>query len=218
MIASGRQVDGVLGLVDDDFDTLTGAPHAVPNVVSTDPRDLEGILMRSAALEKTLAELGDAARLEAFLAREGGTVRDALLIRADIFSRIRWLNYLQPTRVNLDPLRPGRFCNHATWTYDLPAIKFEAVRLGVATNAAALDQMLAALPAAPAWHIVRGHDLVAVLAGGLHSVLGTSRPGISVVEMTLRASLEQIELCGTSVWAAIKAWEATNQPYVILRQ
>jgi hypothetical protein len=52
-------IDGVLGIVDDDFDALEGRVLPSPNLVVTETHDLECLLLRSPALNRVLAELGD---------------------------------------------------------------------------------------------------------------------------------------------------------------
>ena len=56
-------VSGVLGVVDDDYDFLTGTHHATRNIVATDAHDLECLLCRSPALDEVLAQCGDRAKI-----------------------------------------------------------------------------------------------------------------------------------------------------------
>ena len=47
-----EDVHGVLGVVDDDFDSVMGVSHGTQNLVTTDAHDLECLLCRSPALEQ----------------------------------------------------------------------------------------------------------------------------------------------------------------------
>lgn len=213
-LLNARHFRGALGVVDCDDDGLEQADD-LQNVVRTEPRDLEGLLLRSSALEKTLSEYGNAAKIAAFLATEGGTIRDALLSRALLFGKCRWLNQ-RTASVCLKKLKPQRFCNIATWTYDTSAIKDEAVNLGVATNRDELEGRLAELPPADPWHVCVGHDLVDILVGGLLSTLGDGFAKNPLVEAMLRAAFEHAEFQATELHARVIAWQAANQPYVIV--
>ena len=67
---------GVLGSVDDDFDSLDGLPLPI-NIVRTDGRDLECLLLKSPALEIVTSELTDHVKLAAFETTEGVSLRQA---------------------------------------------------------------------------------------------------------------------------------------------
>jgi hypothetical protein len=216
-ILNQRHCLGVVGVVDDDFDTLTQQVHGIANVINTDPRDIEGILLRSSALEKVLAEFGDTEKIRDFLEIEPPTIRDALLRRAEIFGRIRWANLLNAS-ATIDALKPQRFCDRGTWSYDTAQIKREAIKLGVAPDLIALDAMLAILPNAPSWHVCRGHDLVDVLVGGLLGAIGRGTADQRAVEATLRAGLEDVEFRGTHLWREMTSWELANRGFHVLRR
>lgn len=217
-IVAQHGLDGVLGVVDDDFDTLTGQFHGVANVLSTDPRDLEGMLLRSRALDKALGEYADAQKIKAFLATEPPSIRDALLRRADIFGKVRLVNHHSTHPVSLRALRPPRFRHQNTWTYDEGAIIDEAVRLGVCADASTLRQMISVLPTVAPWQLCRGHDLLLILADGLKSAIGSSEVGEDTLSMCLRLGLEDPELQATKLWNDIEAWESQFTLYQVLRK
>lgn len=82
---------GALGVVDDDFDGLAGRLRPSPNLIGTDTHDLECMLIRSPALERVLAEFAAPAKIRELEARQGHSVRDALLERGLEFGRLRWV-------------------------------------------------------------------------------------------------------------------------------
>jgi len=216
-LACDSGMRGVLGIVDDDFDTLLGEPHQVRNVVSTEPRDLEGTLLRSRALDRVVGELGDETKLKAFLAREG-LLRDALLSRAGLFGRLRWLAFTQPKPLDLKPLKPSRFVDLSNWTYDTQAILAEAVRLGLATDVPSLSATLATLPPKDPWHTCRGHDLIEILAHGFRCVIGSTQVDADEICSLLRAGMDDTEFRTGRLWADLSRWEQDNASYLILRR
>ena len=76
---------GVLGVVDDDYDSILGTKRVSMNLVHTDAHDLECILCKSTALDAVLGELGHERKIRAFEAKTGMDVRTNLLHRALVF-------------------------------------------------------------------------------------------------------------------------------------
>ena len=210
-------IAGTLGVVDDDSDTLTAKVLAIPNVISTEPRELEGIQIRSSALEHVLSELGDAGKIENFLRDEPPSVREAIVRRAELFGRIHWLNAISSAKVCLEALKPQRFCDVGTWTYDERRIKDEAVRLGVRPNIETLELDLAALPSEDRWLVCRGHDLVSILVGGLLSVLGNGSARNDAVASFLRVGFSDSAFLASLLFQRTNDWERRNPPWRILR-
>ena len=82
--------EGVLGVVDDDYDSLLGVRERAANVVVTDAHDLECLLCRSRALDTVLVEYGSGRKIRRFEEEAGIDVRTGLLERASVFGKIRW--------------------------------------------------------------------------------------------------------------------------------
>ena len=66
---------GVLGVVDDDYDSLMGISPGTRNLIATDTHDLECLLCRSSALETVLTEFGVASKVKRFEEAAGDDVR-----------------------------------------------------------------------------------------------------------------------------------------------
>ena len=81
---------GVLGIVDDDCDSLMDVDPGTRNIARTDAHDMECLLCRSSALDKVLAEYGDESKIRRFETNAGMDVRGALLERALVFGRLRF--------------------------------------------------------------------------------------------------------------------------------
>ncbi|NKF24847.1 MULTISPECIES: DUF4435 domain-containing protein [unclassified Pseudomonas] len=192
-----------MGIVDNDYDWLTG--YLLPdNVISTEPRDLEGVLLRANCIENVLAEYADANAVRHFT-KMNGSVVDAVLSRAMIFGKIRAANSLT-AKVSLKEFKPIQFFRE-NWTYDEDAALARAVRLGVCSSLEDLRAVIANLPEVPAWHYVRGHDAVDILCGGLRSVLG-GRKGVCAahIEPVLRQSFSDEDYLKTEIYRSSKLW------------
>jgi hypothetical protein len=211
-----RQFAGALGVVDADFDRLVDSPYLSDNIVCTDGHDLEGLLLRSHALEKTLAELGQPNKLHRF--EENGTsVRQALLDRGLIFGRLRWLNQYKNIGLDFTDFRPDRFVDRATWRVDEDRLfQVAADKMGV--TVAKLKVSLAELEVLDPWQACQGHDLVVLLTLGLRKVLGSLKKnhGTDYVAAMLRTGFEHIWLTDTRLHKSMIAWEGRNPPFRVL--
>ncbi len=105
---------GVLGVVDDDYDSLLGWPVRSTNLVRTETRDMETLMLSTRAFERLLDELGDAKKIQALEQREGRSIRDAFVARALVFGQLRYLSAAQQWNVAFDRLKPPRFADLAS--------------------------------------------------------------------------------------------------------
>lgn len=196
----------ILGIVDADYDWLFDAGEKSPNIITTDPRDLEGVLLRSGALEKVLSELSTVRKINEFEGRLGTDIRSYIHRCSDFFGRIRAVNDMG-ARVDLEALKPQRFMQRPTWEYNELDALSEAVRLGVSGSVDDLVQEMRSLPNNTLWCYVRGHDAVNILAGGLMSEIGQGNSvNLPVLQSLLRTGIEEHEYKGTKLFQSIDAW------------
>ena len=207
--------DGTLGVVDSDFELLTGRRFESRNLLYTDAHDLECLLCRSSALDKVLAEHGDPRKIRRFEGA-GMDVRTALLERALVFGRLRLAALLARPAVELQ-MRVQRFVDEKTWTVDGETLIRQVVP-NSPRDADAIATRLGKLPEVDPWHVVRGHDMIAILCIGLRRVLGNlpASKGIGDVAGLLRAGMSPEDLRDTGLWTSMQAWQAANRPYVVL--
>lgn len=208
-------IGDVLGIVDDDLDSLFDVKLTSPNIVVTDYRDLECMLLCSDALENVLNEFGDWDRIRKFEQCSGCTVIKAVEERAIHFGKIRFAARMFNLSVNADGLRVRRSLNESTWTLDMD-------RLVKGTGGARhqiLERCLAKLPVAEPWNIIRGHDAVDVLCVGLRRVLGRlgASTGREQICKVLRSGFSEASLRRSRVYSNICHWESVNGSCRVLR-
>jgi len=220
VIGTVRRLDaasfaGALGVVDSDFERVTGRQFESRNLLFTDAHDLECLLCRSSALDKVLAEHGDPGKIHRFESA-GIDVRTALVERALVFGRLRLAALLARPAVELQ-IRIPRFVDRKTWTVDEEALIHHAVP-GPPQDADAITDRLGQLPAVDPWHVVRGHDMIAILRMGLRRVLGNlpASVGTSDIAGLLRAGMSPEDLRQTGLWADMHPWTAAKPPYSVL--
>lgn len=214
--ANAQPLTGVLGIVDDDYDSLCGTAVAVQNVLRLDARDLEVLLIRSPALERVMQEDGDAASISALEAAEGKPLRQAILDRAILFGKLRWLSKQRGWNFDFDEhLRPFRVGAVATWHID-EAQALAVVAGAVGLSVAQLTTELNNLPVADAYFVLHGRDTIAVIAMGLRGVLAGQQHPVERIALMLRLAFDGAMANATQIFQSIRAWELANVPYRVL--
>ena len=210
------RIPGALGIVDSDYELPTSPRAESDNLLYTDAHDLECLLCRSSALDKVLAEHGDAAKIRRFEHDAGIDVRTALLERALAFGRLRWAARARPA-IELRGMAVPWFVDEDTWTVDGE----ERLICGTVSDAdarAAVRMRLAQLPDADPWYVAHGHDMVEILRTGLRRVLGDLPSGTKAKAIAglLRAGMSPEALRKTGLGAGVHSWQAANRPYSVL--
>lgn len=211
-----RSFQGVVGLVDDDCDRLLGLDHGSPNILHTDVRDLEGLLLRSSAFDKLLSEFGDPKKISSYEAG-GQSVREGLVARAVPLGKLRWYSYIHGLGVDCKKLPPARFTDQATWNFDENRLLRDAISLGGLPDLPELESALSRLVSPDAWQVCHGHDLVSLLSIGLSCRLGNRTPGYDRIASVLRSGMETLELSKLGIYMGLQAWESNNPPFRVLR-
>ncbi|WP_415773183.1 DUF4435 domain-containing protein [Pseudomonas sp. LB3P38] len=209
-LASDRVIKRILGIVDADIDWLLTEHNRHPNIITTDPRDLEGLLLRSSAYVKVLAEFSDEKKVRQFEALQSCDVRSYVRDVASFFGRIRAVNDLVG-KVSLKKFKPQSFMISGKWKYDQDAAIIAAVKKGVCPTTEELVERINQLPSVDCWNYVRGHDAVNILTGGLLTEIGRgSSLDASRVESVLRAGIDDAEYHQTQLYQRLSAWQTSR--------
>jgi len=210
-----RRFRGAVGVVDDDCDRLLGNASGSANLIRTDVRDLECILVRSGAFNKVLAEFGEPRKIARFVA-SGRDIRNVLVELALPLGRLRWYSYQAGVGVDFRKLIAQRFVDEASWTFDEDALLDAASAQPGVPVRASLVADLNALISADVWQVCHGHDLIDLLGLGLARVLGNKNPGRERIGSVLRSGLDNTELRGLQIHRDLRQWEVSNAPYRVL--
>lgn len=213
-----RGVEGILGIIDDDYDSLKGTNHESSNLIATEVHDLECLLWRSSALDTVLVEYGDKSKIQQLEKASGVDVRTNLLNRAMTFGRLRCAAELFRLDVDHKAINVPRFVDRESWTVDVNALLSAVLRKSTVVNEDSLNQCISKLPPADPWVVVRGHDVTDVLCIGLTNALGSNRRAIGRDEIShlLRASIPSNELHSTRLWYDICGWQKRNSGFSIV--
>lgn len=201
----------LLGIVDADIDWLLPYNPRLNNVISTDPRDLEGVLLRSSAYFKVLAEFADPKKVAAFETLKGRSVLEYLRDVSVFFGRIRAVNDINKC-VSLKKFKPQTFMVKGGWEYDYDAAIDFAVAKGVCSHTEELKEKMHSLPDVFEWNYVRGHDAINIFVGGLLGELRAvgALADIGRVESVLRAGIDEVEYKATKLHRGISDWHAAK--------
>ncbi len=220
---------GVLGIVDADRWRVSGDLPGSVNIVLTDGCDLESMLLRSPALDKVLAALGSAEKIERFEAEQRTSVRKHLAELARSLGALRYLSERDDLRLRFQKLSFSKFVDRTRMTLD----RRELVRT-VKNNSQlpSLDEagLLEELEAKVAdrrissWDLSNGHDMVRILTLGLRQALGPRKLGTrknvqisaEFIEVSLQLAYEREFFQATKLCAAIRDWERRNPAYSVL--
>lgn len=209
-LATSKVIDRILGIVDADIDWLLTDYQRHQNIITTDPRDLEGLLLRSSAYLKVLAEFADPEKVRQFESKHSCDVRSYVRDAASFFGKIRATNDLSG-QVSLKKFKPQAFMHADRWDYDYEAAIAAAVRKGVCATAEELTERINQLPEVDCWNYVRGHDAVNILTGGLVSEIGRGYPlDASRIESVLRAGIDDAEYRQTQLYQRLYAWQTSR--------
>jgi hypothetical protein len=214
---------GVLAIADADFAHLEGQPPHSSNLIWTDTHDLEAMLLASPALDRLLSERGSEELIAELLRRDGVDVRTALLMRGAPVGYLRWLSRREGLSLDFDGLPFTDFLNERTLAMNESAM-FRVLqnrsRKGVLIEADLQARIALLKSAGPdLWQVCCGHDLVNVLAIALLRVLGVNKEADvkpSRLEESLRLAFTAADFKATRLWAAIRAWEDQNAPFIVL--
>lgn len=201
----------ILGIVDSDIDWLMPEYVSRENIIATDPRDLEGLLLRSSAYNKVLAEFADAQKVQRFETLNGCSVLEYVAGVARCFGQIRAVNDLN-TSVSLKKFKPQSFMDKVGWKYRIDEAFQVAVDKGVCSSVDELQQKIQKLPDVDIWNYVRGHDAVNIFVGGLLSELGRGgKIDGERLGLVLRSGIDEAEYTSTKLYQSIIAWHEMRQ-------
>ena len=215
--------DGVLTIVDADFQRLDDIEPNSSNLLMTDNHDLETMILHSDALDNVLSEFGSAREI----AKLGKPIRDILLDCGLPIGYLRWLS--SPTKDNLSlkfrDLSFDKFVDEKTLCVDVDnlirELKTDSKDSALDDNGIKLKVMTLMGEGHDPWQVCSGHDLVLILSIGLRNMFGNPRGKTvtpEVVDGILRVAYDYSHFCLTVLHNSIKDWEKANPSFMVLQR
>jgi len=204
----------ILGVIDDDFDSILGISYVSKNLFSTDTHDLETMMVSSKALNNILTELGDSARISRFVASANRSVADTLVDIALVFGRLRLLNARNNWGVDFSKLSPWKYMDQGTWQLDKAKL-FTDFANQIGTTPLYVENAVTAEVSTPPWNIIQGHDAINILAIGLRSALATKQVSEKDLYRLFRLSYDSAMFQSTALFGKISAWAQSNNAVIV---
>jgi hypothetical protein len=217
-ILNKSNFDGVLAIVDADFDRLENSVYEVVNLLRTDTHDLETMLIDSSALDKVIAEFGSEEKI-AKLQLDG---RTSLVEAGRSIGYLRWISQCDGLNLTFSDLRFSKFIDDKTLQMNeldlIQEVKNKSQAFSLKTEY--LQQRIAdeKNKGFNPWQVCCGHDLVEILAFGLRRTIGTMNVDVDSLERSLRLAYEEVYFRKTQLWINIRQWESNHQPFQVLAQ
>lgn|SRR6266508_3685792 len=176
-IADRRSADGILGIVDADFDHLDGRQSSSPNLLLTDHHDFLVMILNSRALEKFINNWCNQEKVQRFLAVGGyRDFRDAIFIKALPLGLLRRHSFRRELGLRFHDVRVERFIIRDDLSTDLQEMVARVLQRSGMTLTMRDDLVRQIAEALGGDHdvlqVCNGHDLLEILAIGLRRAIG----------------------------------------------
>ncbi|QLE59099.1 DUF4435 domain-containing protein [Nostoc sp. TCL26-01] len=211
---------GVLAIVDADFDHLGTLLHKSHNLIRTDTHDLETMLLKSSALDKVITEFASEEKITKF----DRDIRTALLEAGISIGYLLWISQIDGLNLTFDGLIFSRFIDEQTLQINevrlIEEVKNKSQAFALKTKDLQKRLMEQKSSNHDPWQVCCGHDLVEILSLSLRKTIGSAKANDvepNSLERNLRLAYEAVYFCKTQMYSSISIWESNNQPFKVLQ-
>lgn len=225
-ILEGFSFQGVVAIVDADFDRLENFVSTSPNLIQTDTHDLETMLLISPALEKVICEFGirsDDESSRQKMTDFSNTVRTKLLDCGIPIGYLRWISLQESLNLTFDGIEFAKFIDGKTIQICLKNL-IKEVKNKSQAHLLQTEDLQRKIEnqrddSHDPWQVCCGHDLVEILSLGLRQL--ASKKNKSEVkpddlERSLRLAYEGVFFYQTQLYTKIRLWESSNPTFRVL--
>ncbi|HEY9803803.1 MAG TPA: DUF4435 domain-containing protein [Leptolyngbyaceae cyanobacterium] len=211
---------GVLAIVDADFERLTNLLYDSPNLLRTDTNDVETMVIKSPALEKVIAEFGSEEKITQFKR----DIRLALLKAATSVGCLLLISLTEDLNLKFEGIKYSKFIDENTLLIDelklIKEVKNKSQAFSLKDEELQQKILSHRNKNYDPWQVCCGHHVVEILSVALCKALGTSKPSDvepNSLERNLRLAYEEAYFRETEIYSEICIWESKNQPFQVLR-
>jgi hypothetical protein len=210
---------GVLAIVDADFDYLQNTTVTSPNLLRTDTHDLETMLIKSSALEKVISEFGS----EEKITQLNRDIREVLISVGVAVGYLRYISQSDELNLTFEGITFSKFIDEKNWQFNevklIQEIKNKSQAFYLKDEDLEKRLFTEKSNNQDPWQVCCGHDLVEILSLGLRKAIGTNKT-VDVepnsLERNLRLAYEVAYFYKTQLYLEIRKWETNNQPFHVL--
>ena len=220
-LLSNPQFEGVLGIVDADFDKIIpGQPQNTDsNIVQGDYHDLETMMIRSSALDVVLQELGSPDKLS----RLSLPPRDLLIQAAIPIGALRLTSIQLGLNLRFEGLDLRKCIDKDTFVPELGNLVDTVLQHSQRQELSAENLVVSVETnlnsAHDPWNLCVGDDLVGALRLGLRQNFASQKATEVTTERlkaSLRMSFSREDFFSLGVVDRIREWEKKSDPYTVL--
>lgn len=219
-ILQRENYQGILAIVDMDFDLLEEKVNENSDLFFTDFHDCECVIFTSPALEKVVSEFGSEEKIKNF----GKDVRGFLFEIGTFIGYLRWISLKERLNLTFEDVDFGKFVKKDDLTFDLGlfvnTVKNKSQRPDIDSTVLAEKITSLAVHNHDKRQVSCGKDLVEILSIGLQRVLGTNNSGkvsSEILARDLRLAYEFEFFATTELYQSVKIWEEQNLPFKVFR-
>jgi Protein of unknown function (DUF4435) len=212
---------GILAIVDADFDRLQDELSANPNLLRTDTHDLETMLINSPALDKVVAEFGSEEKINKF----NRDIRTVLLEAGMPVGYLLWISECDGLSLTFEGIKFSKFIDENTLQIDelklIREVKNKSQALSLKDEDLQQQLMSKKSQNRNPWQVCCGHHLVEILSFSLLKTFGSNKHTdveSNSLERSLRLAYEEVFFLKTELYSEIRRWERNNEPFKVLRK
>lgn len=212
---------GIVGVVDADFDRLTNVTHSLDNLCVTDVHDLDLMIFLSPSLDRYVAEHGNQERIKKDFLGDLSAIRSKIIDCCLPLSHCRLASSRRKLMLRFNGLKHDELVSQHTLTMDqIMLIKTVTDRSSSTCSPATLLTFMnrEAAEQHDPHQLVNGHDTAAILGIALRKLIGDRRDvhtWASEIEAGLRLAFDWEAMVSTGLYQCLRAWEGRNPPYRI---
>ena len=220
-LLSNSQFEGVLGIVDADFDRIIHGQleNTNPNIVQGDYHDIETMMIHSSALDVVMQEFGSPDKLS----RLSSSPRDLLLRAALPIGALRLTSARLGLNLRFDGLNLEKCMDTNTFVADLEALVVTVLQRSQRQDLSVEELVISVNTLLNSRHdpleLCVGDDLVDALRLGFRQQFA-SKKATEVANERLKESLRMAfsreEFFNLGVVDQVREWERKSAPYTVL--
>ncbi|MGB3561065.1 MAG: DUF4435 domain-containing protein [Geitlerinemataceae cyanobacterium] len=219
-ILEKSKFQGILAIVDADFDRLEASPHYHPNLLRTDTHDLETLLINSPALEKIIAEFGSEEKVK----KLDQDLRSILLEAGVSIGYLRWISHTEKLNLTFEGMTFNKFLDEKTLQFNelslIQEVKKKSENLSLSDEYLQQRSIEKKSNNYDPWQVCCGHDLVEILSLGLRKAIGSNNSSEvkpDCLERSLRLAYEESYFSLTQLYLELSLWESNNHTFKVLK-
>lgn len=217
-----ESIEGIIGIVDADFNHIEKTEEEIPNLFLTDAHDLECMLLNSPAYDDIVKEYVNVNKYARFEGRMQDRVRHILLKNAAVIGYLRWCSLQENLGLNFSLLEFELFIDPHTLEINIENFVKQVLIRSRKINAIESQTLVNKINALDLkeeemWQMCCGHDLIEILTIGFINIFGDYNAKnlfAGQLEGSFRLAYTKSYFEMTNLYKSLADWQNSNK-YII---